>query len=44
MRALPSQTAPDQGFELMLRVYNPSDAMRAVLPHIDLPDVERLSC
>ena len=41
---LPSQDAPDQAFELMLRVYNPSDAMRAILPNIELPDVERVSC
>lgn len=41
---LPSQADPDQSFELNLRVYNPSDATRAVLPNINLPDVERVSC
>lgn len=41
---LPSQAAPDQGFELMLRVYNPSPELRAQLPNIDLPTVERVSC
>jgi len=41
---LPSQTTPDQSFDLMLRVYNPSAATRAILPNIDLPDVERVSC
>ena len=41
---LPSQEAPDQNFELMLRVYNPSDATRARLPNIELPTVERVSC
>ena len=41
---LPSQAAEDQAFEIMLRVYNPSDATRAVLPNIDLPIVERVSC
>ena len=41
---LPSQAAPDKSFELMLRVYNPSEAMRAILPNIELPTVERVSC
>ncbi len=41
---LPSQEAPDQPFDLMLRVYNPSAATRAKLPKIDLPTVERVSC
>lgn len=41
---LPSQQTPDQNFELMLRVYNPSDATRARLPNIELPIVERVSC
>lgn len=41
---LPSQTDPAQPFELNLRVYNPSDAMRAALPNIPLPAVERVSC
>ena len=41
---LPSQDAADQSFDLMLRVYNPSDATRAILPNIDLPVVERVSC
>lgn len=41
---LPTQEAPDQSFELMIRVYNPSAATRAVLPNIDLPTVERVSC
>lgn len=41
---LPSQAAPDQSFELMLRVYNPSDILRSRLPNIDLPIVERVSC
>jgi len=41
---LPSQEASSKSFELMLRVYNPSDITRAALPHIDLPTVERLTC
>ena len=41
---LPSQEAPDQSYELMLRVYNPSDETRALLPNIPLPVVERVSC
>ncbi len=41
---LPSQAAADQSFDLMLRVYNPSAATRAILPKIDLPIVERVSC
>ena len=41
---LPSQDTPDQPFDLMLRVYNPSEATRAKLPNIDLPTVERVSC
>lgn len=41
---LPSQAAEDQAFEIMLRVYNPSDATRAALPNITLPIVERVSC
>lgn len=41
---LPSQTGEGRPFELNLRVYNPSDATRAKLPNIDLPDVERTSC
>lgn len=41
---LPSQEARDKSFELMLRVYNPSDATRAILPDISLPIVERMSC
>ncbi len=41
---LPSQAEPDKAFELVLRVYNPSDDTRAVLPNIELPDVERVSC
>lgn len=41
---LPSQAKPDQGFELMLRVYNPSPDLRKQLPKIDLPTVERVSC
>nr|WP_070958810.1 DUF1214 domain-containing protein [Hyphomonas sp. Mor2] len=41
---LPSQEVPDKSFELMLRVYNPSPETRAVLPNIELPEVERLSC
>ena len=41
---LPSQETPDKTFELMLRVYNPSDATRARLPNIELPTVERVSC
>ncbi|MEL6829721.1 MAG: DUF1214 domain-containing protein [Pseudomonadota bacterium] len=41
---LPSQEARGQPFELVLRVYNPSDATRAALPNITLPDVVRLSC
>lgn len=41
---LPAQDTPNQSFELMLRVYNPSDATRAILPNLDLPTVERVSC
>ena len=41
---LPSQETADKTFELMLRVYNPSDATRARLPNIELPTVERVSC
>lgn len=41
---LPSQEEADQSFDLMLRVYNPSDATRAKLPNIELPVVERVSC
>jgi hypothetical protein len=41
---LPSQAAPEQSFDLMLRVYNPSAATRTRLPNIELPDVERVSC
>lgn len=41
---LPAQAEADKSFELNLRVYNPSDATRAALPNINLPDVERISC
>jgi hypothetical protein len=41
---LPSQTGEGRPFELNLRVYNPSEATRANLPNIGLPDVERTSC
>jgi len=41
---LPSQEAPDQSFELMLRIYNPSEATRVALPNITLPTVERVLC
>lgn len=41
---LPSQSGDGKPFELALRVYNPSDATRAKIPNIDLPDVERTSC
>ena len=41
---LPSQETPDQSFDLMLRIYNPSDETRAKLPNLDLPRVERVSC
>ncbi len=41
---LPTQKAPEKPFELMLRIYNPSDSLRAALPNIDLPKVERVSC
>ena len=41
---LPSQEEDGRTFELNLRVYNPSDATRARLPNINLPDVERVSC
>ncbi|MEO1659592.1 MAG: DUF1214 domain-containing protein [Pseudomonadota bacterium] len=41
---LPTQEAPGKAFELMLRVYNPSHATRAILPNLELPDVERVSC
>jgi len=41
---LPAQSEAEKAFELMLRVYNPSDATRQVLPNIALPTVERVSC
>lgn len=41
---LPSQQGAGEPFELILRVYNPSDETRAQIPNINLPDVERLSC
>lgn len=41
---LPAQAEADQSFDLMLRVYNPSEATRAQLPNINLPNVERVSC
>ncbi|MEL7540187.1 MAG: DUF1214 domain-containing protein [Pseudomonadota bacterium] len=41
---LPSQETPHQSFELILRVYNPSEATRSILPNIVLPSVERASC
>lgn len=41
---LPTQEVPDKGFELMLRLYNPSDATHSILPNIALPTVERISC
>ncbi|MEL7540650.1 MAG: DUF1214 domain-containing protein, partial [Pseudomonadota bacterium] len=39
---LPSQETPEKAFELNLRVYNPSEAARAILPDIELPTVERV--
>ncbi len=41
---LPAQSEPGKSFELMLRIYNPSEATRALLPNIDLPSVEQVSC
>jgi hypothetical protein len=41
---LPSQQAPAEFFDLMLRVYNPSEETRAILPNIPLPIIERISC
>jgi hypothetical protein len=41
---LPTQTEADKPFELILRLYNPSAELRAALPEINLPVVERLSC
>lgn len=41
---LPSQAEPGRRFELNLRVYNPSPDLRAAIPNIPLPRVERLSC
>ena len=41
---LPSQPVPEKSFELMLRIYNPGDELRARLPDIALPVIERLSC
>ena len=33
-----------RAFELLLRLYNPSEETRKLFPNITLPDVERLSC
>jgi len=41
---LPTQSDDDKAFELNLRVYNPSDATRAILPDISVPVVEKTSC
>ncbi len=41
---LPSQSEGDKAFELILRLYNPSPTIKAALPNITLPDVERVSC
>ena len=41
---LPAQDTSDQSFDLMLRVYNPSEITRSKLPRINLPTVERVSC
>lgn len=41
---LPSQSENRLEYELMLRLYNPSDTLRKALPNITLPQVERLSC
>lgn len=43
----PSLHAPrerDRPFELMLRIYNPSEATRSTLPRIELPVIERIKC
>ena len=41
---LPTHQNSEKPIELMLRIYNPSDATRALLPNIDLPRVEKVSC
>jgi len=42
---LPSQTEPDRSFELLLRLYNPSDETRAAAAQtLALPVVEKTSC
>lgn len=41
---LPSQSEGDKAFELILRLYNPSPTIKAALPNITLPVVERVSC
>lgn len=41
---LPSQAEPGKTFELVIRVYNPSEQTRAAVPNIDLPNIERVSC
>jgi hypothetical protein len=41
---LPAQVKDGQLFELNLRIYNPSNELKADLPNIDLPSVELTSC
>ncbi len=41
---LPSQPESGNSFELMLRIYNPSEKTRAAAPNIDLPKIEKISC
>ncbi len=41
---LPSQAEPGQSFELLLRLYNPSDETRAAGLSLALPVVEKTSC
>jgi len=41
---LAAQSTPDEPFELLLRLYNPSGETRAAALELNLPVVERLSC
>lgn len=41
---LPTQSKPDQQFELNLRLYNPSEETRRAASNIELPIVEKVSC
>ena len=41
---LPLHREPDKQVELLLRLYNPSESLRAKLPRIEVPTVEKVSC